>query len=240
MQLTGRENYHYLSGDVRNVARMLLPAEADPILIVFYTEVEFARERSWVKDIRGWSTPAELMKTFLGAMKDLGLKDKKVGFDVHTVPAFLLHKFETLNPKIDLVENEEVTMRLRYYKGRLRAGAHARSRPGRGDRDESRARSDNTGATETHVASRAEGAMRDAGAERFGASTFRGLRAELHVPARRRLHQADGQRRGRHRRRAPGGEPVLVRHGADDRLRRADRRTEKGAGDLRRGTGRSV
>ena len=60
MQLTGRENYHYLSGDVRNVARMLLPVEADPILIVFYTEVEFASERSWVKDVRGWSTPAEL------------------------------------------------------------------------------------------------------------------------------------------------------------------------------------
>src|SRR5450759_5107287 len=111
MQLTVKENYHYLSGDIRNVARMLLPLDVDPILLVFYTEVPFARERTWVQDIRGCSTPAVLMKTFLGT-----LKDKVVGFDVHTVPAFLLHKFETLNPNIKLVENEEVTMRLRYYK----------------------------------------------------------------------------------------------------------------------------
>src|SRR5659263_659904 len=164
MQLTGRENYHYLSGDVRNVARMLLPAEADPILIVFYTEVEFARERSWVKDVRGWSTPAELMKTFLGAMKDLGLKDKVVGFDVH--------KFETLNPKIDLVENEEVTMRLRYFKDdyeleRMRAAARVAEKG-----IEAALAAIKPGVTETSVAARAEGAMRDAGAERFGASTF--------------------------------------------------------------------
>lgn len=172
MQLTGRENYHYLSGDVRNVARMLLPVEADPILIVFYTEVEFARERSWVKDVRGWSTPAELMKTFLGAMKDLGLKDKVVGFDVHTVPAFLLHKFETLNPKIQLVENEEVTMRLRYFKDdyeleRMRSAARVAEKGIAAALD-----AIEPGVTETHVAARAEGAMREAGAERFGASTF--------------------------------------------------------------------
>lgn len=172
MQLTGRENYHYLSGDIRNVARMLLPLDGDPILIVFYTEVPFARERTWVQDIRGWSTPAELMKTFLGALKDLGLRDKVVGFDVHTVPAFLLHKFETLNPNIKLVENEEVTMRLRYYKDDYEmelmreaarvadvglAAGLAAVRPG---------------LTESQVAAEAEHAMRGEGAERFGASTF--------------------------------------------------------------------
>jgi Xaa-Pro dipeptidase len=172
MQLTGRENYHYLSGDVRNVARMLLPLEADPILIVFYTEAEFARQRTWVQDIRGWSTPAELMKTFLGALKDLGLKDKVVGFDVHTVPAFLLHKFETLNPNIKLVENEEVTMRLRYYKDdyeleRMREAARVADIGLKAGLEAVR-----TGVTESQVAAAAEGAMRNEGAERFGASTF--------------------------------------------------------------------
>jgi Xaa-Pro dipeptidase len=172
MQLTGRENYHYLSGDVRNVARMLLPLEADPILIVFYTEAEFARQRTWVQDIRGWSTPAELMKTFLGALKDLGLKDKVVGFDVHTVPAFLLHKFQTLNPNIKLVENEEVTMRLRYYKDdyeleRMREAARVADIGLKAGLEAVR-----TGVTESQVAAAAEGAMRNEGAERFGASTF--------------------------------------------------------------------
>jgi len=172
MQLTGRENYHYLSGDVRNVARMLLPLEADPIVIVFYTEVEFARERTWVKDIRGWKNPGELMKTFLGALKDLGLRDKTLGFDVHTVPAFLFHKFESLNPNIKVVENEEVTMRLRYYKDdyeleRMREAARVA-----GLGLEAGLRAVKPGMTESQVAAEAEHAMRVAGAERFGASTF--------------------------------------------------------------------
>lgn len=172
MQLTGRENYHYLSGDVRNVARMLLPREADPILIVFYSEVDFARERTWVKDIRGWSTPTELMRTFLGALKDLGLKDKVVGFDVHTVPAFLLHKFESLNPDIELVENEEVTMRLRYYKDdyeleRMKEAARAAAIG-----IDAALKNIKPRVTETELAAEAEYAMRKAGAERFGASTF--------------------------------------------------------------------
>ena len=35
------------------------------------------------------------MVTFLGALQDLNLKDKVVGFDVHSVPDFT-HKFQNL------------------------------------------------------------------------------------------------------------------------------------------------
>jgi Xaa-Pro aminopeptidase len=112
------------------------------------------------------------MQTFLGALKQLGLKDKVVGFDVHTVPAFLFHKFQSLNPRIKAIENEEVTMRLRYYKDdyeleRMREAARVACLG-----MDAALKAVHPGATETEIAAEAEYAMRKAGAERFGASTF--------------------------------------------------------------------
>ena len=34
LQVTGRENYFYLTGDMRNVARLFLPQEGEPTIIV--------------------------------------------------------------------------------------------------------------------------------------------------------------------------------------------------------------
>ena len=38
LQVTGREDYYYLTGDVRNVARLFLPQEGEPTIIVFDEE----------------------------------------------------------------------------------------------------------------------------------------------------------------------------------------------------------
>jgi len=43
LQVTSRENYYYLTGDVRNVARLFLPQEGEPTIIVFDEEVELAQ-----------------------------------------------------------------------------------------------------------------------------------------------------------------------------------------------------
>ncbi|MGZ7117223.1 MAG: hypothetical protein ACXVHS_07230 [Methanobacterium sp.] len=37
-------------------------------------------------------------------------------FDVHSVPGFLLHKFQKHNPDIKMMENDEIEIQLRYYK----------------------------------------------------------------------------------------------------------------------------
>ena len=47
LQVTSRENYYYLTGDVRSVARLFLPQEGDPTIIVFDEEVEAAVEGFW-------------------------------------------------------------------------------------------------------------------------------------------------------------------------------------------------
>lgn len=172
LQITGQENYYYFSGDVRNVARILLPAETEPILIVFKEEVEFARSNTWIDDVRGWSTPQELMGIFLGAMKDLDLKEKVVGFDVHSVPGFLLHKFLKLNPNIKMVENDEIAMQLRYYKDKYELARMKNAAEVAYQGMLSAENAIKPGMMETEVAAEAEYAMRKAGAERFGASTF--------------------------------------------------------------------
>ena len=45
LQVTSRENYYYLTGDIRNVARLFLPQQGEPAIIVFDEEVEAAKER---------------------------------------------------------------------------------------------------------------------------------------------------------------------------------------------------
>ena len=116
LQVTSRENYFYLTGDNRNVARLFLPQEGEPTLIVFEEEVEPARKISRISDVRGWRTPVQLMQTFFQIVKEHNISDKKVGFCVHSNPGFLVYKFLKSNPRMKVVENEEILMLLRYVK----------------------------------------------------------------------------------------------------------------------------
>jgi Xaa-Pro aminopeptidase len=116
LQVTGRENYYYLTGDVRNVARLFLPQEGEPTIIVFDEETQSAKEASGIPDVRGWRTPAQLMRAFFQVAKEHSVSDKKVGFCVHTNPGFLVYKFLKSNPRMQVIESEEVLMPLRYVK----------------------------------------------------------------------------------------------------------------------------
>jgi len=69
LQVTSRENYYYLTGDMRNVARLFLPQEGEPTIIVFDEEVEPAAEASGIQDVRGWRTPTQLMQNFFQLVK---------------------------------------------------------------------------------------------------------------------------------------------------------------------------
>ena len=60
LQVTSRENYFYLTGDVRSVARLFLPQEGEPTIIVFDEEVEDAKKATDISDVRGRETPLNL------------------------------------------------------------------------------------------------------------------------------------------------------------------------------------
>ena len=99
LQVTSRENYFYLTGDMRSVARLFLPQKGEPTIIVFDEEVEAAKEASGITDVRGWRTPAQLMQHFFDLVKEQNVAEKKVGFCVHSNPGFLVYKFLKANPK---------------------------------------------------------------------------------------------------------------------------------------------
>jgi Xaa-Pro dipeptidase len=172
MVIAGIENYYYITGDVRRQARMVFPAEGEPTLIVFFTEEEFVRKNTWIKDVRPWRNVSELMGHFFSAMKEKDLTDKTVGFDVHSAPGFEVYRFRKLNPKINLVETDEVLMELRMYKSReeierMRDTAKIAEK-GMKAAIETVA----PGISENEVAAETEYAMRKAGAERWGTIPF--------------------------------------------------------------------
>jgi hypothetical protein len=56
------------------------------------------------------------MQTFFQVIKEHDVTNKKVGFCVNSNPGFLVCKFLRSNPKMQVVENEEILMPLRYVK----------------------------------------------------------------------------------------------------------------------------
>ncbi len=166
MQVTGRENYFYLTGDVRNVARLFLPQQGEPTIIVFDEEVEPAKLASDIPDVRGWRNPAQLMAHFFTLVKQYGISDKKVGFCAHTNPGFLVYKFLKSNPKMTVIENEEILMPQRYVKNADELVAMKRAAEAAGKGLAASQATIKPGATEIEVAAEAEYAMRRAGANK--------------------------------------------------------------------------
>jgi Xaa-Pro aminopeptidase len=172
LQVTSKENYYYLTGDVRNVARLFLPQEGAPTIIVFDEEVEPARHASGIQDVRGWRNPAQLMQHFFTLVKQHGVADKRVGFCMHTNPGFLVYKFLRSNPKMTVIENEEILMPLRYVKDADELAAMKRAAEAADKGIEAAIAAVKPVATEIEVGAEAEYAMRRAGAMRYGSSTF--------------------------------------------------------------------
>jgi Xaa-Pro dipeptidase len=172
LQVTSRENYYYLTGDVRNVARLFLPQQGEPTIIVFDEEVEAAREASGISDVRGWRTPAQLMAHFFTLVKQHELMDKKVGFCIHSNPGFLVYKFLHSNPKMTVIENEEILMPQRYVKNAEELSAMRRAAEAADKGLDAAIEAVKAGATEIDVAAEAEYAMRKAGAMRYASATF--------------------------------------------------------------------
>jgi Xaa-Pro aminopeptidase len=172
LHVTSRENYFYLTGDIRNVARIFLPQKGDPTIIVFDEEIESAEKATRVRDVRGWRSPQELMRIFFSITKDHDLMTKKVGFCIHSTPGFLLYRVQQLNPKMTIIESEEILMPLRYVKDTIEIDSMRKAAEVADRGLEAAISAIAPGRTEIEVAGEAEYAMRKAGAMRFATSTF--------------------------------------------------------------------
>jgi Xaa-Pro aminopeptidase len=172
LHVTSRENYFYLTGDIRNVARIFLPQKGEPTVIVFDEEIESAKKATGITDVRGWRSPQDLMRTFFSITKDYDLRAKKVGFCVHSTPGFLLHRVQQLNPRMTVIESEEILMPLRYVKDLTEVDSMRKAAEAADKGLEAAISAIAPGRTEIEVAGEAEYAMRRAGAMRFATSTF--------------------------------------------------------------------
>jgi Xaa-Pro aminopeptidase len=172
LHVTSRENYFYLTGDARNVARIFLPQKGEPTVIVFDEETESAKKATGIEDVRGWRSPQDLMRTFFSITKEYDLREKKVGFCVHSTPAFLLYRVQKLNPKMTVVESEEILMPLRYAKDQTEIDLMRKAAEVADKSLEAAISAVAPGRTEIEVAGEAEYAMRKSGAMRFATSTF--------------------------------------------------------------------
>ncbi len=88
LQVTSRENYFYLTGDMRSGARLFLPQEGDPTIIVFDEENEAAAQASEIKDIRGWRTASQLMQHFFRIVNQHNVSERKSAFTSTRTPVF--------------------------------------------------------------------------------------------------------------------------------------------------------
>jgi Xaa-Pro aminopeptidase len=172
LHITSRENYFYLTGDIRSVARVFLPQKGEPTVIVFDEEVESAKKATGIEDVRGWRSPQDLMRTFFSITKEHDLVEKRVGFCTHSTPAFLLRRVQQLNPRMTVIESEEILMPLRYVKYPTEIDLMRKAAEVADKGLKAAISAVAPGRTEIEVAGEAEYVMRRAGAMRFGASTF--------------------------------------------------------------------
>ncbi len=110
------ENYRYFTGDVRKQPRMLIPADGEPVVIVFEGEKEEAEERTGM-DVMTYRALHEMMGGIIKFFNSLGIDRPRVGVEMDfSVPAFLLERFRMANPNVEVVDSKPVISPLRKIK----------------------------------------------------------------------------------------------------------------------------
>ena len=110
------ENYRYFTGDVRKQPRMLIPADGDPFVIVFESEVEEA-ERKTGLEARGYRALHEMIGHVVGFLNSLNTDTPTVAVEMEfSTPAFLLERFRMANPHVDVVDAKQIVAPLRKFK----------------------------------------------------------------------------------------------------------------------------
>jgi len=165
------ENYQYFTGEFRRQPRLYIPAEGEPMLLVFRGEAEEASKNVWIKNIVNYSNLHEMMMHVISYIKEHNVK--MVGFDHEfALPAFLLERFKMANPTVKVVDARELFMRLRMIKTSEEIEVIRKAQEIAVYGIEAAKKILKNGVTELEVTAEIEYEMRKKGAERFGFPTF--------------------------------------------------------------------
>lgn len=119
------ENFIYVSGANIETTHYLrprqafavIPAAADPFLLVCTMEQSQTVEESWVRDVRGYT---EFVHDPVGRLAEelqaAGLTNGRMGLDMDFIPAADFQRLSGLLPNVDFINTTEVVARVRAIK----------------------------------------------------------------------------------------------------------------------------
>ncbi|WP_456478865.1 M24 family metallopeptidase [Geoglobus ahangari] len=112
------ENYRYFTGDVRKQPRMFIPANDEPFVIVFESEIEEA-ERKTGLEAKGYRALHEMIGHVVSFLNSLDTETPTVAVEMEfSTPAFLLERFRMANPHVEVVDAKQIVAPLRKFKDR--------------------------------------------------------------------------------------------------------------------------
>ncbi|MEM3522490.1 MAG: Xaa-Pro peptidase family protein [Candidatus Bathyarchaeia archaeon] len=165
------ENYQYFTGEFRRQPRLYIPAEGEPMILVFKGELNEASKGTWIKNIKAYSSLHDMMKHVISYIEEHNVKT--VGFDYEfALPTFLLERFKMANPTVKIIDARELFMNLRMVKTSEEISLIKKAQEIAVYGMEAAKRALKDGAIEFEVVAEVEYEMRRKGAERFGFPTF--------------------------------------------------------------------
>jgi len=124
---TSHDNVYYTSGsdimtitNLKRLAAVLLPLDADPVFAVHANEEVTARQRTWIKDVRvyrgGEWEPLKPVEFVADVLKERGLGKARIGIELFDMQALCVDHLRNLLPAAEFVDSQPVFDKLRSVK----------------------------------------------------------------------------------------------------------------------------
>jgi len=133
------ENVYYLTGNYNTILRLLqerpsyavFPRNGEPVYLIHTIEEDFARQESWIKDVRTWRTGGESpVAVLFDILKEKKVLDGKIALDLLAMPSVFYRELVSLVPKTVFVDSAKILNKMRKIKEKweidiLAAGSRA-------------------------------------------------------------------------------------------------------------------
>jgi Xaa-Pro aminopeptidase len=108
-------SFRYFTGVGWWQPSLYIPASGDPTIFVFEDEIEEIKEKTWIKNVKGYRKVEELMKSVVEVIKES--KAKTLGFDLDIdASAALYQMFLYMHGDKKIVDTHNLIMELRAVK----------------------------------------------------------------------------------------------------------------------------
>ncbi len=119
------QNTYYTTGNYSLITKMLgaerlaigiFPKQEQPVYLVSFIEELFARDESWIEDIRTYGFTEPPMKCVVDILSEKHSLDGKVAIELDFLPANLYQELTSLAPKTVFIDAADILSTLRIIK----------------------------------------------------------------------------------------------------------------------------